>query len=298
MLTLRSIARSIAQRVPGAMVLARAVRGYIEHQSANQAGSVAFSSALAMFPLLAMVSAGAAYIGEPGTMAELVARVLDYVPRIVADTLRPAIDQVLRERSRAMLALGVLGTVWASSSGMQAVRTALNRAYGVRQGLVFWRARIKVTLFTLAFCTVVFAAFASVVVMPYLLEIAQRASGGEVANARWLQTGVRYGAAWIALVFAYSALYGWLPDIRQSVRTVLPGALLGASLWIAIAFLLVHSLRRASTLMILYGGLAGTVATLVFLYLSAATLIFGAEFNCALRGTSTSETEGSSSVTN
>jgi len=34
---------------------------------------------------------------------------------------------------------------------------------------------------------------------------------------------------------------------------------------------------------ILYGGLAGMVATLVFLYLSAATLIFGAEFNGALR---------------
>jgi len=71
-----------------------------------------------------------------------------------------------------------------SSSGMQAVRTALNRAYGVRQGLSFWRARIKVTLFTLAFSTVVFAAFASVVVMPYLLVIAQKVSNGEVATAR------------------------------------------------------------------------------------------------------------------
>lgn len=265
------------------MVLMRAVKGYIAHQSANQAGSVAFSSALAMFPLLAMVSAGAAYIGEPGTMSELVHRVLEYVPRAVGDTLRPAIDQVLAERNRAVLALGLVGTVWAASSGMQAVRTALNRAYGVRQGLSFWRARIKVTLFTLAFCTVVFAAFASVVVMPYLLDIAQRASHGEVATARWLQTGVRYGAAWIALGLAYAALYGWLPDIRQSARTVVPGALLGATLWIAIAFLLVHSLRRASSLVVLYGGLAGVVATLVFLYLSAATLIFGAEFNAALR---------------
>ena len=33
----------------------------------------------------------------------------------------------------------------------------------------------------------------------------------------------------------------------------------------------------------LYGGLVGMVATLVFLYLSAATLIFGAEINAVLR---------------
>jgi membrane protein len=265
------------------MILTRAVKGYLAHQSANQAGSVAFSWVLAMFPLLAMVSAAAAYVGEPGTVAELVNRVLDYVPKVVGDTLRPAIDQVLGERNRAVFALGLVGTLWASSSGMQAIRTALNRAYGVKQGLSFWRARIKVTLFTLAFSTVVFAAFASVVVMPYLLEIAQRVSNGEVAAARWLQTGVRYGAAWFALGLAYSALYGLLPDIRQSVRTVVPGALVGATLWIAIAFLLVHSLRRASNLVILYGGLAGMVATLIFLYLSAATLIFGAEINGALR---------------
>jgi membrane protein len=275
------------------MVLVRAVKGYIAHQSASQAGSVAFSWVLAMFPLLAMVSAGAAYVGEPGTMAALVSRVLDYVPRVVGETLRPAIDQVLGERNRAMLALGFLGTVWASSSGMQAVRTALNRAYGVRQGLSFWRARIKVTLFTLAFSTVVFAAFASVVVMPYLLEVAQKVSSGEVATARWLQTGVRYGTAWLALGLAYTALYGWLPDIRQSVRTVVPGALFGATLWIAIAFLLVHSLRRASNLVILYGGLAGMVATLIFLYLSAATLIFGAEFNSALRHDGVPDAAGS-----
>lgn len=270
--------------------LVRAVKGYIAHQSANQASSVAFAWVLAMFPLLAMVSAAAAYVGEPGTVAELVDRVLDYAPKIVGDTLRPAIDQVLRERNRAVLALGTVGTVWAASSGMQAVRTALNRAYGVEQGLAFWQARIKVTLFTLVFSTVALAAFASVVVMPYLLDIAQRASSGELTTARWLDTGVRYGAAWIALVLAYAALYGLLPDIRQRVRTVVPGALIGATLWIAIAFLLVHSLRRASDLVIVYGGLAGVVATLVFMYLSAATLIFGAEINGAIRHDSGGQT--------
>jgi membrane protein len=34
---------------------------------------------------------------------------------------------------------------------------------------------------------------------------------------------------------------------------------------------------------LIYGGLAGIVATMIFLYLSAATLIFGAEVNGALR---------------
>ena len=35
--------------------------------------------------------------------------------------------------------------------------------------------------------------------------------------------------------------------------------------------------------MLVYGGFAGLVATLVFLYLSAVSLIFGAEINAVLR---------------
>jgi membrane protein len=38
-------------------------------------------------------------------------------------------------------------------------------------------------------------------------------------------------------------------------------------------------------LALLYGSFAGVVATLVFLYISATTLIFGAEVNGVLRAT-------------
>jgi membrane protein len=64
---------------------------------------------------------------------------------------------------------------------------------------------------------------------------------------------------------------------------VLPGALAGALMWLAIAAILSYTLRSAGKLTLIYGGFAGLVATLVFLYLSAVTLIFGAEINAVLR---------------
>jgi membrane protein len=63
---------------------------------------------------------------------------------------------------------------------------------------------------------------------------------------------------------------------------VLPGALVGAALWVGAAALLSETLRSASKLILVYGSFAGVVATLVFLYASAATLLFGAEFNAVL----------------
>ena len=54
---------------------------------------------------------------------------------------------------------------------MQAIRTALNRAYGVERGMSFWGARIKVTLFTVIGGVGTVLAFGSVIVMPYVWSV-------------------------------------------------------------------------------------------------------------------------------
>ncbi len=239
-----------------------AVRNYIAHQSANQAGSVAFSFLIAMFPLLVLASSLAAYIGRPGDAAALAGRVLAYAPELARQSLQPSVDQLLGHRNQALVALGLIATVWTASSGIQAIRTALNKAYGIEHGLTFWKARIKVTLFTLVAGIGAVVAFGSVLV----------------------QDAVRYGAAFVVLSAVYAALYRWLPDdYSHQPRRVLPGALIGAALWIGAAALLSMTLRSATKLVLIYGGFTGAVATLVFLYASASTLILGAEINAVWR---------------
>jgi membrane protein len=267
---------------PGLGVVVKAVRNYILHQSANQAGSLAFSSVLAMFPLLILLSAAAGFVGEPGDAAALVERVIGYAPQVVRDAMQPVIQQVLAQRNQALLTIGVLATLWTASSGMQAVRSALNRAYGIERGLPFWKARIKSTLFTVIVGAGVLAVFSSVVVMPYVWALLEQ-SVGAGQDTVWLRNSVRYGSAYLVLTVLYALLYGWLPDIRQRLSTVMPGALMGAALWVGAAATLSYTLRTAGKLALLYGSFAGVVATLVFLYISATTLIFGAEINGVLR---------------
>lgn len=267
---------------PGLRVLVLAIRNYILHQSANQAGSLAFSSVLAMFPLLVLVSASAAYIGKPGDAAALVTRVMEYAPQLVRDAMQPVINQVLAQRNQALLAIGVVVTLWTASSGMQAIRSALNRAYGIERGVAFWKARLKVTLFTVVVGSVVLLAFSSIVILPYVWQLlAENVGRGE--DVHWMRHSVRYALAYLVLVALYALMYGWLPDIRQRIYTVLPGAVVGAGLWVGAAAALSYTLHTAGKLALLYGSFAGVVATLVFLYISATTLIFGAEVNGVLR---------------
>jgi membrane protein len=276
--------RLAALATPGLHAMLLAIRNYVMHQSANQAGSLAFSSVLAMFPLLILLSASAGFVGQPGDAAALADRVIGYAPQAVRDAMQPVIKQVLAQRSQALLTIGVLATLWTASSGTQAIRSALNRAYGIERGLPFWKARIKVTLFTVITGTGVLAAFSSVVLMPYVWQLLE-ANSGVGQDTLWLHNSARYGSAFLVLMVLYALLYGWLPDIRQRLYTVMPGALVGAALWVAAAATLSYTLRTAGKLALLYGSFAGVVATLVFLYISATTLIFGAEINGALRET-------------
>jgi membrane protein len=189
---------------------------------------------------------------------------------------------VLAQRNQALLAIGVVITLWTASSGMQAVRSALNRAYGIERGLSFWRARIKVTLFTVIVGLAILVAFSSVVILPYVWQVLAD-NVGDGAEVHWIRHAVRYGLAYVVLVALYALMYRWLPDIRQRIYTVLPGALIGAAMWVGAAAGLSYTLRTAGKLALLYGSFAGVVAMLVFLYISASTLIFGAEINGVLR---------------
>lgn len=268
--------------MPGLRIFVFAMQNYIRHQSANHAGSVAFSAVLASFPLLLFLSAAAGFVGQPGAAAELAGRVLSFAPPAVTDTLKPVVEEVLGQRNRALLAAGILFTIWAASSGIQAIRTALNKAYGIEQGLSFWQARIKVILFTVIGTIGTVAAFSWIVILPHLWAALETAADGATEVTR-IWSGVRYALAFLALTLLYALMYGSLPDIRQRLRTVLPGALVGALLWLGAASLLSYTLSSVGKLALIYGGFAGLVATLVFLYVSAVTLIFGAEVNGVLR---------------
>jgi membrane protein len=127
----------------------------------------------------------------------------------------------------------------------------------------------------------VLCAFSSVIIMPYLWQLL-KANVGVGPEALWLNNTLRYGSAFVVLTALYALLYGWLPDIRQRLYTVMPGALVGAVLWVAAAASLSYTLHTAGKLALVYGSFAGVVATLVFLYISATTLIFGAEINGVL----------------
>ena len=74
-------------------------------------------------------------------------------------------------------------------------------------------------------------------------------------------------------------MYYVLPNVKQTLRNVIPGALLVVFLWVSGAILTSFYLTKVSQLTIIYGSLSGFIATLIFFYVMILIFIYGAEFN-------------------
>ena len=83
----------------------------------------------------------------------------------------------------------------------------------------------------------------------------------------------------VGMVLAFHAL---LPPHRHSLMQILPGVGLTILLWAAGGWGFSFYVAQFATYSATYAGLAGAMAALIFLYLCAAILILGAEFNGAL----------------
>ena len=122
-----------------------------------------------------------------------------------------------------------------------------------------------------------------------LVEVALPLYFSYVANAvpgtwgdRFTGDGLRVAMALGTPVLAVTACHLWLPGHRHSLRHIWPGVLLTLVLWGMAAQGFAFYVARFSTYGATYAGLAGAIAALIFLYLMAAILILGAEFNGAL----------------
>lgn len=85
------------------------------------------------------------------------------------------------------------------------------------------------------------------------------------------------------LAFALFACHRWLPGHTPTIRVLLPGVALTLLLWSVAGYGFSYYLANLANYSVTYAGLAGVMATMIFLNLMAGIFILGAEFNGRLK---------------
>lgn len=245
------------------------------------ASHVALSTLMAIFPFLIFLTAIAAFFDLSALSNTVVTLIFDSVPERIAAPIAGEVRRVLLVPRGDLLTIGVALALWFASSGVEAMRVGLNRAYGKVENRNFLWLRLEsigfVLVGSLTFLTIAFLLVLAPVAWTAFAHLVPA-----IEDFAWPLTLLRYG---LTLVIAGSGLivsHLWLPAGRRRIVDILPGVGLTLGAWIAGAYgfslYLADFANYAST----YAGLAGVMTAIVFLYMMALILLYGASLNAAL----------------
>jgi membrane protein len=215
-------------------------------------------------------------------------------PELTDAVIAPFVHAQLAQPHGGVALGGLLIAWWLSSHLFAATGNALDFAYGVGNR----RPNVVRRAVALAF------ALGSVVVVSLTVELMVNGPLGRTGHlVRDLGMARAYTVAWgvlrwpllLAVVVTFLVcLYRFSPSVRHCWQECLPGALLGAALWIlaAVAFrvLTAVGLRGSSgvaaddpSVQIIGQSVNAVVATVLWAYLASIAILLGGEFNAILR---------------
>lgn len=255
---------------------------FIEDDGWAIASHVALSILLAMFPFLIFVTALAGFFGSRELADEAAAILFETWPERVAGPIAAEIRNVLTQTRGGVFTIGLALSVWFASSGVEALRVALNRAYGLKETRRWWLLRLESMAYVVVAGFALISIAFLIVLYPLIWGIAVRQFPQLMAIHPAVDLA-RLGIATISLSLALVVAHLWLPIERRLVGDVMPGIVVTLALSLACAAAFGAYLGEFSTNYVTtYAGLASVIIALVFLYALAAIFIFGGELNAAL----------------
>lgn len=246
------------------------------------ASHVALSMLTCLFPFLIFVTALAGFLGSESLAEDAVSNLFATWPEGVAGPLAGEVRAVLTQARGGILTLGVVLTVYFASNGVEALRLALDRAYGIDDDRPWWRLRLESFAFVLVGALALLTWAFLVVLAPLVWIFLGRVAPG-LTQIETLVTFSRLAIASGVLLVALFVLHAFLPARRAKLAEILPGIVITFALWIAAGVVFGGYLARfAQGYATTYAGLASVMIAIVFLDLLAAIFIFGGELNAAI----------------
>ncbi|AHX09190.1 yihY family inner membrane domain protein [Ehrlichia chaffeensis str. Wakulla] len=250
----------------------------IRHDGIEHAGYLSFIILLSIFPFLvffmALVSNVAQLLNhyDISINDKLIILINDNIPHEVISGLMPRIQEIISGPPHSLLTLAVIGTIWTASSAVEGIRTILNKACRVSSPPSYIFRRLLSIFQFLVITLTIIIAMVCIILLPVIYEMLNKDLGY-----------LKYTVSELVLFISITLLYFIVPNIKQSLMDVIPGAILVTLLWTCSSFVFTWYIKTFHQLNIIYGSLASIIASLLFFYILSIFFIYGAELNYRLK---------------
>lgn len=255
------------------------VQRYVRHRVAVQSAALAFYLLFMIFPFLIFISALLGLLQLD--VAAILQALEELLPKEIVDFVGMYLVYVGRNPSPQLLVFGLLFSIYfpmrATNSLMRSVRTAYH--LGPPSGAV--THVLKTLLYTVMLIVTIALTLT-------LMTVGDRLLAYAVANFRLpvfvaeLWARLRFPVAAVVGYFALFFLYALAQDSRQPWRNIWPGTLAALAAWMGLSWLYAWYVEHIAHYSLLYGSIGTVIVLLIWLNMSAITLIMGAELNGTL----------------
>jgi membrane protein len=242
------------------------------------AAGVTFYALLALFPALTALVSIYGIFADPQMVVDHVEAMSAFLPAGAMDIIGGQMERIA-EQPTGQLNVGFIGglaiTLWSANNGMKALFEATNVAYNEEEKRGFIRLTTTTLLFTLGAIALLILTLSAIVVVPILL--------GFVGLDGWTNVLLQY-ARWpvlfLVIIGGIALLYRVGPSRAPAAwRWVLPGSIAAAAIWLVASLLFSWYVANFDSYNETYGSLGAVIAFMVWIWVSAAIIIMGAEFN-------------------
>lgn len=250
----------------------------------DRSAQVAFYFSFAIFPLLYFLVSlfGLVLESSDGLRTELFAYLRRLMPYAVFDLIRKTVDEIVVNSTGGKAALGLLVALWSASAGVDAIRSALNAVYKLRETRSWWWTKLQSLYITLIVLILITFILAVVFYGWQLVQYSLASIGLEVTSPLILVT-IQWITILLVTLFTCEIIYNLLPDFRAfKWKWIAPGSIVAILLWIIFTSGFRLYLGYFNTYNRAYGSLGAVIIMMLWLYLTALALMIGGAINSVL----------------
>lgn len=256
------------------------------------AAGVAFYTLLALFPAIAALVSIYGLVADRATVLEHTDKLAGFLPQGAVDLISGQMEAIASQPQGALglgFVLGLGLSIWGANKAMKSMLSALNVAYDEteKRGMIALNA-VSIA-FTLGAIVLVLVALGVIIAIPIVMR-AMGISGGAGLAVELL----RWPILLIVALAGMATLYRYGPSRTEAKwRWITPGGAVAAVLWIAASVLFSWYVTNFGSYNETYGSLGAVIVFMTWVWLSAMTLLIGAELNAeAERQTTRDSTVG------
>jgi membrane protein len=269
----------------GWTVLRQAAKDSLDDSVPMIAQALAYALFLAIPASLLVVLGVFSLAADASTIESLIDRARTVMPDEAAALLQDSLRRT-SESTGSGIALTIVGlalAVWTTTSAATTLMNGLTVTYDRKDSRKFVRKRLVALAIVIALVASAALVVGLLVLGPHLERWIGDAAGLPALTA-WLWWGLQWPILIGGLLIAFSVVLYLGPDVDQRRwQPITPGAVTALVIWLVasagLAFYSAHFGSYEKT----WGTLSAVVVTLLWLWLTSAALLFGAEVNAEWR---------------